>query len=149
MAGALGGDAAQVSLREADKWLKTYRQQRYVTAELRDRAVHLTLDEEVRTELESLDGCCVVVTDVPVEAAPAQDQWDRCGDLQRGERGTRTMKTTPLEPRPIFLREVNRTRAHAFVTMLALKISRALERRVAPLGLPARTPWSASKACGW
>jgi len=45
------------------------------------------------------------------------------------------MKTTLLELRPIYLRLANRTRAHALVTMLALKIARALRRRVAPLGL--------------
>jgi hypothetical protein len=124
-----------VSLREANTWLKTYKLQRYVTAELRDRAVLLTINDEARTELECLDGCYVVVTDVPAEDAPAQDIWDRYGDLQRVERDFRTIKTTLLELRPIFLRKANRTRAHAFVTMLALKISRELERSVEPLGL--------------
>jgi hypothetical protein len=125
----------QVSLTAATKWLKTYKLQKYVRAELRDRMVHLVVDEDARAELESLDGCYVVVTDVPVANASAQTIWDRYGDLQRVERDFRTMKTTGLELRPIFLRKANRTRAHAFVTMLALKIIRALQQRVAPLGL--------------
>ncbi|MFH1809581.1 MAG: IS1634 family transposase [Pseudomonadota bacterium] len=125
----------QVSLRDADKWLATYKLNVYVTAELHHRAVRLVVDEDARTQRECLDGCYVVVTDLPASAADAQTVWDRYGDLQRVERDFRTMKTTLLELRPIFLRKANRTRAHAFVTMLALKLSRELERRVAPLGL--------------
>ena len=124
-----------VSLRSANKWLQTYKLHKYVSADLRDRMVHLVVDEEARTHLESLDGCYVVITDVPVDEASAQTIWDRYGDLQRVERDFRTMKTAGLELRPIYLRNANRTRAHAFVTMLALKISRELQRRVAPLAL--------------
>ena len=79
--------------------------------------------------------CYVVVSDVPPADAPAQTLWDRYGDLQRVERDFRTLKTGLLELRPIFLRKAGRTRAHAFVAMLALKLARALERRVRPLGL--------------
>jgi len=61
--------------------------------------------------------------------------WDRYGDLQRVERDFRTLKTGLLELRPIFLRKVGRTRGHALVAMLALKLTRALERRVNPLGI--------------
>ncbi|HHO58006.1 MAG TPA: IS1634 family transposase [Oceanithermus profundus] len=124
-----------VSLRFANKWLKTYKLHKYVRAELQGQVVHLIVDEEAKAELESLDGCYVVTTDVPVEHASAQEIWDRYGDLQKVERDFRTMKTSGLELRPIFLRKANRTRAHAFVTMLALKIIRELERRIAPLGL--------------
>ncbi len=45
------------------------------------------------------------------------------------------MKTALLELRPLYLRKATRTRAHALVTMLALKITRALARRMQPLGL--------------
>jgi len=40
-----------------------------------------------------------------------------------------------LEIRPVFVRQEGRTRGHAVVSLLALKLARALERRVAPLGL--------------
>jgi hypothetical protein len=125
----------EVSLRMAEKWLKTYKLQGFVAAELHDRAVLLVVDEAARARIESLDGCYVVITDVPATQASAQTIWDRYGDLQRVERDFRTMKTSLLELRPIFLRKANRTRAHAFVTMLALKVARELERRVASLGL--------------
>ena len=44
-------------------------------------------------------------------------------------------KTGLLEVRPVFSRKEGRTRGHALVCMLALKLARELERRLSPLGL--------------
>ncbi len=125
----------KVSLKHAEKWLKTYRLDNFVQAQLQKREVRLIVDEADRADTELLDGCYVVVTDVPAAAASAQQVWDRYGGLQQVERDFRTIKTGLLELRPLFLRKANRTRAHALVTMLALKIARELGRLVAPLGL--------------
>lgn len=51
------------------------------------------------------------------------------------ERDFRTIKTGLLELCPTFLRKVERIEGHALVTLLALKLVRAVERCVAPLGL--------------
>ena len=80
-------------------------------------------------------GCYVVESDLPVAAATTQAVHDRYLDLTRVERDFRTLKTGLLEIRPVFLRKANRTRGHALVSLLALKLARALEQRVAPLGL--------------
>ena len=106
-----------------------------MTARLDAKMVVLEVDEQARDKVGQLDGCYVVVSNVSKEAASAQTLWDRYGDLQRVERDFRRMKTTALEMRPIFVRKATRTRGHVFVTMLALKLVRALECRVAPLGL--------------
>jgi len=88
------------------------------------------------TEAEAqLDGCYVVESDLPVAAASTQQVHDRYVDLTRVERDFRTLKTGLLEIRPVFLRKADRTRGHALVSLLALKLARELERRVAPLGL--------------
>lgn len=123
------------SMKYAEAWLKAYSLGSYVHAELKGRVVELVVDDAAKVEGEGLDGCYVVLSDVPTAAADAQTLWDRYGDLQKVERDFRTMKTTLLEIRPIFLRKAERTRAHALVAMLALKLARALERRVVPLGL--------------
>jgi hypothetical protein len=47
---------------------------------------------------------------------------DRYKDLASVEHAFRTCKTAHLEVRPIFLRREARTRAHAFVVMLAYQI---------------------------
>jgi hypothetical protein len=124
---------ADVSLAQAERWLTRYKLAGFVTARLDARRVVLDVDAQRRTKLEELDGCYVVTSDLSTDAASKQTLWDRYGELQRVERDFRTMKTTLLELRPIFLRKAGRTRAHAFVTMLALKISRALARCIAPL----------------
>jgi hypothetical protein len=129
---------AQVSLAAATRWIARYKLSSFVAARLDGRLVVLDVDEAARARTEELDGCYVVTSDVPAAAATKEALWDRYGDLQRVERDFRTLKTGLLELRPIFLRKAGRTRAHAFVAMLALKVARALERRIRPLGLTAR-----------
>ncbi len=82
-----------------------------------------------------LDGCYVVESDLPTEVASPQQVHDRYVGLTEVERDFRTIKTGLLELRPVFVRKATRTRGHAMVTLLALKLARALDRRVAPLGL--------------
>jgi hypothetical protein len=51
--------------------------------------------------------------------------------LQKVERDFRTMKTGLLEIRPVFVRKESRTRGHVFCSILALKLQREVERRLA------------------
>jgi transposase len=125
----------EASLRSAEKWLRTYKLSGFVHARLEQRQVVLEVDEERKQQVELLDGCYVVVSDVPPDKASTQQLWERYGDLQRVERDFRTLKTGLLEIRPLFVRKANRTRGHALVCMLALKLARELERRLKPLGL--------------
>lgn len=129
---------ADVSLSNALDGLAAYRLDRFVTARLEDRRVVLEIDQAKKTEVELLDGCYVLETDVPKEALDKDAAHARYMDLTKVERDFRTMKSGLLEIRPIFLRKAQRTRAHAFVTMLALKLTRALESRVQELGLTAQ-----------
>jgi hypothetical protein len=123
------------SLEQAERWLRTYKLQDFVTARLEEKRVVLEVCAESQKQVELLDGCYVVVSDVPGDKASAQQLWDRYGNLQRVERDFRTLKTGLLEIRPLFLRKAGRTRGHALVSMLALKLVRELERRIKPLGL--------------
>jgi transposase len=50
--------------------------------------------------------------------------------LQKVERDFRQLKTGLLEVRPIWVRKESRTRGHVFSCMLALKLSREMERRL-------------------
>jgi len=129
----------ETSLRTAQRRLAAYKLDRFVTAELDGRTVRLVVDEAKKTEIELLDGCYVLETDVPREAAiDCATLHDRYKDLKHVERDFRSLKTVDLEIRPIFLRKANRTRAHALVALLALKILRRLQARIAPLGITAQ-----------
>lgn len=67
--------------------------------------------------------------------ATTEQVHDRSLDLTKVERDFRTMKTGLLKMRPVFLRKATRTRGPALVSLLALKLARELDRRIAPLGL--------------
>lgn len=123
------------SLRRAQGWLKKYRLHRWITVQLEGRQVVWREDTQARKVEAELDGCYVVETDLPVAAATTGQVHDRYMDLTRVERDFRTMKTGLLEIRPVFLRKANRTRGHALVSLLALKLAREIDRRMAPLGL--------------
>jgi hypothetical protein len=123
------------SLRGAQGRVATYRLGGWVSVRLEGRQVVWTEDAAGREQAGQLDGCYVVESDVPVAVASTQAVHDRYLDLTQVERDFRTLKTGLLEIRPVFLRKAERTRGHAVVSLLALKLARELDRRVAPLGL--------------
>jgi hypothetical protein len=121
--------------RQAQGWIDHYGFSAWLTIQVNGRVVSWTKDEAVAMDLALLDGCYALETDVPAAAADPRTVHARYMNLIEVERDFRTMKTGLLEIRPIFLRKAERTAGHALVTMLALKLVRALDRRVAPLGL--------------
>jgi hypothetical protein len=123
------------SLKQAQVLLVRYRLQGWVQVALEGRRVVWTEDAAARQKQAELDGCYVIESDLPKEVANTQQVHDRYLDLTKVERDFRTLKTGLLELRPIFLRKEGRTRGHALVCLLALKLARELDRRLAPLGL--------------
>jgi len=123
------------SLKQAQALLTRYRLQGWVQVALAGRQVVWTEDAAARQKQAQLDGCYVIESDLPKEVANPQQVHDRYLDLTKVERDFRTLKTGLLELRPIFLRKEGRTRGHALVCLLALKLARELDRRLAPLGL--------------
>ena len=90
--------------------------------------LHLVVDEERLAEVSRLDGCYVIKTDLPAQAADKQVVHDRYKDLAEVERGFRTSKTGHLEVRPVFVRKEENTRGHVLVVMLAYMVERILRR---------------------
>lgn len=125
----------QSSLKQAQALVAKYHLGNWVTVELKGRQVVWTEDAAAREREAELDGCYVIESDLPRAAADTQQVHDRYLDLTRVERDFRTLKTGLLDLRPIFLRKEGRTRGHALVCLLALKLARELDRRLAPLGL--------------
>jgi hypothetical protein len=123
------------SLKQAQALLTKYRLRAWVKVELAGRKVVWTEDAAARQKAAELDGCYVIESDLPKGVADTQQVHDRYLDLTKVERDFRTLKTGLLELRPIFLRKEVRTRGHAVVCLLALKLARELDRRLAPLGL--------------
>lgn len=99
----------------------------WVTVKAKDRRVIIEVDEEYMAEIAELDGCYVIKTDLPVEAADMDTVHARYKDLTQVERAFRNMKTGHLEVRPVFVRNAARTRAHVFIVMLAYRLRFVLE----------------------
>lgn len=89
---------------------------------LNERSIDCSINEAAQAEDALLDGCYILEADVPAALMAAKTVDERYRDLQKVERNFRTIKTTFLEIRPIiFVRKANRTKAHVFVAMLALR----------------------------
>jgi len=114
-------------LRQLELWVKRHKLSGFVTLSLEQDEIRCQIDQERLAEVALLDGCYVLETTVPAAQMDAQTVDERYRDLQNVERGFRTIKTDFLEVRPIFLRNGQRTKAHVFVAMLALKITRLFQ----------------------
>jgi hypothetical protein len=100
----------------------------WLSVKAEQRQLSLEANAAARLEESRLDGCYVIHTDLPKQAAAAQTVHDRYKDLALVERDFRTMKTGHLEFRPWFVVTEDNTHAHALTSMLALKVRRLLEQ---------------------
>ena len=100
-----------------------------------NRIIIIKKDDGVLSEESLLDGCYVIKSDVSEEDADAQKLHDRYCDLEMVERAFRTMKTSHLELRPVFVQKKSSTQGHVFVVMLALFLQRELENAIKDMDL--------------
>jgi transposase len=98
----------------------------WVELTVEERSITLAINEDAQTAAAKLDGCYVLKTDLTPQQANKEIVHDRYKNLASVEQAFRTCKTAHLEVRPIFLRREARTRAHAFVVMLAYQIIHSL-----------------------
>ncbi|MFM8541629.1 MAG: IS1634 family transposase, partial [Nitrospira sp.] len=119
--------SAEKGLATLQRWVKSHKLGRFVTLVLEARVIRCDIDQDAQADDALLDGCYLLETDVPQAMMAAATVDARYRDLQQVERNFRTLKTTFLDIRPIFVRKANRTKAHVFVAMLALKITRQFE----------------------
>jgi transposase len=120
--------SAEKGLAGLQRWVKRHKLAKFVTLTLEERVIVCAIDEDAQAADALLDGCYILETDVPTALLDAKTVDERYRDLQNVERNFRTVKTTFLEIRPIFLRKAERTKAHVFVAMLALKLTRQLAK---------------------
>src|SRR5215813_3634875 len=107
----------------------------WVELTVEERSITLAIHEDAQQEAAKLDGCYVLKTDLTPQQAHKELVHDRYKDLASVEQAFRTCKTAHLEVRPIFLRREARTRAHAFVVMLAYQIIQYLTTCWSPLDI--------------
>jgi len=109
-------------------WVARHKLTSLVKLRLEGRTLVLERNEAAIERVLELAGCYVVVSDVPKAHLSGQEVHDSYVSLQKVERDFRQIKTGLLEVRPVFVRKESRTRGHVFACMLALKLSREMER---------------------
>jgi len=125
--------SSEVAQREVNAKIKKLKISKAVIAEIDkkdNRKIIIRIDKEELSEIEKLDGCYVIKTDLNKERITAKDAHDRYKDLSKVERAFKLMKTEFLEIRPIFVRLEKRTRGHVFACMLSYKILREMRRNL-------------------
>jgi transposase len=116
--------------RKMEVWAERHKLTGLVELKLDGRTLMLErTPAAIETALE-LAGCYVVTSNVAKPSMSAQEVHDSYVSLQKVERDFRAMKTGLLEVRPVFVRKESRTRGHVLTCMLALKLSREMERRL-------------------
>ena len=83
-------------------------------------------DSVALEDLQRLDGCYVIKTNLPEASIDKSKIHDRYKDLAKVENAFRTFKNGHLEVRPVFVRNKQSSRGHVFVVMLAYLIERRL-----------------------
>jgi transposase len=116
--------------RNLQVWVARHKLTGLVELHLEGRTMVLERNQAAIDRTMELAGCYVVVTDVPKQNLSGQEVHDSYVSLQKVERDFRQMKTGLLEVRPVFVRKESRTRGHVFCCLLALKLSREMERRL-------------------
>jgi transposase len=92
-----------------------------------DRTISIEINNDKLTELEKLDGCYTLKTDLPKKVS-AEVIHKRYKNLSKVEQAFRTSKSVLLEMRPWFVRKENSTKGHAIVVMLAYHVAKELEK---------------------
>jgi len=118
-----------VAVRDTKSYLTRLKLDKYCTISFEKRVLNLEIDNESKKEIERLDGCYVIKTDLPKTEISTEEAHDRYKDLSQVETAFRTIKTGFLEIRPIFLRNAERTKGHVFVSMLSYMIVRYLKEK--------------------
>ena len=116
--------------RNLQAWMARHKLTGLVELRLEGRTMVLERNQAAIDRTMELAGCYVVVTDVPKQNLSGQEVHDSYASLEKVERDFRQMKTGLLEVRPVFVRKESRTRGHVFCCLLALKLSREMERRL-------------------
>jgi hypothetical protein len=116
--------------RNLQLWVARHKLTGQVALRLEGRTMVLERHPAAIDRALELAGCYVVVSDVPQPQLSGQEVHDSYLSLQKVERDFRQLKTGLLEVRPVWVRKESRTRGHVFGCMLALKVSREMERRL-------------------
>ena len=127
--------SATTALKNVNAKIKKLSTEKWLYAKEEHRVITIEKNEDALSEESLLDGCYVLTSDIPEKEVDTKKLHDRYCDLEMVERAFRTMKTSHLELRPVFVKKKNSTQGHVFVVMLALLLQRELEIAIADMDI--------------
>jgi len=122
----------QISAR-VGKLLSTTKMGKFIVWEVRDDKLHWTLNQDLVDTEQLIDGCYIIVSDVPPEKMKAQEIVASYKKLTLVEKAFRTLKSVQLEVRPVYHKTDDRIRCHVFICMLAYYLQWHITQRLQPL----------------
>jgi transposase len=117
-----------VAKRKIEQFMAKVKIDKWSKVGVKGRSFKVEINDIELQKVERLDGCYAIKTNLSAEEVTKQTIHDRYKSLAEVEWAFRTMKTTLLHIRGIFVRKANRTRAHVFSIMLAYMIAFELRR---------------------
>jgi len=118
----------KVAKREIKELIDKLKIDKWTTVRSKGKIFSVEINDIELSEIEKLDGCYTIKTNLSAIDASKKTIHDRYKSLAEVEWAFRTMKTTLLHIRGIYVRKANRTRAHVFAIMLAYMIAYELRR---------------------
>lgn len=119
---------ANVAKREIRKFIDKLKIDKWSKVRVKSRSFRVEISDVELKEIEKFDGCYAIKTNLSAADVSKETIHDRYKSLAEVEWAFRTMKTTLLHIRSIYVRKANRTRAHVFSIMLAYIIAFELRR---------------------
>ena len=116
----------ETSLKKINTLAKKLKIDKWINISLTNSNISVQIDQKALEQESQLDGCYTIKTDIL--DIDKQVIHDRYKDLALVEQTFRTIKTTFLEIRPIYLRRADRTKGHVFVVMLSYRIIKELTK---------------------
>lgn len=115
------------------KLLSGTKMNKFITWEVRDKKLNWSLNEELVATEQLLDGCYIIVSDVPQEKMLSQEVVASYKKLSLVEKAFRNLKTVQLEVRPVYHKTDDRIRCHVFICMLAYYLQWHMIQLLQPL----------------
>jgi transposase len=118
--------SALIAKKRIKKILKKLCLFEWVSVNVVKRQLVLKIDEERLKKKSEMDGCYIWTTDLSEDEASDREVYERYKDLKYVEDDFRTLKTSFLDVRPLYVRTKESTKGHLLVTMLAHMIVKEL-----------------------
>ena len=106
---------------------------KFITWTIVDEKLQWSLNVDLVDTEQLIDGCYIIISDVPQEKMQSQEIVASYKKLSLVEKAFRNLKTVQLEVRPVYHKTDDRIRCHVFICMLAYYLQWHMTKRLQPL----------------